>query len=53
MEKQLSEGQEVECSFKCFINEEQLIHENKKFKFVIGSGKVLKGFEDAVLAAYR
>jgi FKBP-type peptidyl-prolyl cis-trans isomerase (trigger factor) len=39
-------GDKVTCAFKCYLNEETTpIHQSENFVFVVGSGKVLPGFE--------
>jgi FKBP-type peptidyl-prolyl cis-trans isomerase (trigger factor) len=42
-------GDQVTCAFKCYLNEETTpLNENDSLSFVVGSGKVLPGFEFAV-----
>ena len=44
----MKEGQQITCAYKCTDSLGELICEKTDFKFVIGSGKCLKGFEEAV-----
>ena len=44
----LKEGQHVTCSIKCSLVGGVVICERPNFEFVIGSGKCIPGFEEAV-----
>ena len=48
--EQLKEGQHVTCAVRCSFTNGEIVSDRPNFEFVIGSGKCLPAFEEAVKA---
>ena len=47
---QLKEGQHVTCAVRCSFTNGEIVSDRPNFEFVIGSGKCLPAFEEAIKA---